>query len=178
MSYFFNLDKSRSGWGKMYLYFGCRMPQVDEIYSEDLQTAKEEGVLTNVYTIYSREPGKSKMYVQDYLIRNSKEVYNSIVLEKGHFYVCGEAKMAADVTSALETIFGKEGNMSAQDAKNIILKLRDKTDVLKVQKHLKGFHPRFQSLRTLCSLEILPITVHSRTFWRYFYKSGFQKIKF
>ncbi|KAL3869039.1 hypothetical protein ACJMK2_041766 [Sinanodonta woodiana] len=117
-------DKFRSGWGRIDLYFGCRMPQVDDIYRKDLQTAKEEGVLTNVYTVYSREPGKPKMYVQDYLIRNGSDVYNSIVLEGGHIYVCGEAKMAEDITSALEKIFEKEGNMPAQDAKNFILKLR------------------------------------------------------
>ncbi|KAK3576127.1 hypothetical protein CHS0354_043096 [Potamilus streckersoni] len=118
-------DKSLSGWGSMYLYFGCRRSQVDDIYRDELQTAKEEGVLTNVYTALSREPDKPKMYVQDYLHLNLSDVYNSILRDGGHIYVCGDVKMASDVTSTLETIFQEEGKMSAQDAKNFVQKLRD-----------------------------------------------------
>nr|QJF53971.1 Nitric oxide synthase [Sinohyriopsis cumingii] len=117
--------KSRSGWGSMYLYFGCRRSLVDDIYRMELQAAKKEGVLTNVYTAFSREPDKPKMYVQDYLLQNSTEIYNNILREGGHFYVCGDAKMATDVTSTLEKILQKEGNISAQDAKNLLMTLRD-----------------------------------------------------
>lgn len=44
--------------------------------------------------------------------------------EGGHFYVCGDVKMASDVTATLEMILASEGNMSMQDAKNFVLKLR------------------------------------------------------
>ncbi|KAL3869055.1 hypothetical protein ACJMK2_041782 [Sinanodonta woodiana] len=118
-------DKSRSGWGRMYMYFGCRKSHVDDIYRMELHAAKNDGVLTNVYTAFSREPDKPKMYVQDYLLQHSSEVFNCILREGGHFYVCGDANMAKDVTSALEKILQKEGNISAQDAKNVLLTLRD-----------------------------------------------------
>ncbi|KAK3612614.1 hypothetical protein CHS0354_042123 [Potamilus streckersoni] len=114
----------------VFLYFGCRRSLVDDLYKMELQAVKKEGVLTNDYTAFSREPDKPKMYVQDYLLQNSSEVYNSIVREEGHFYVCGDAKMAADVTSTLGEILQKERNISAQDAKNLLLNIRVEKDLL------------------------------------------------
>ncbi|KAL3867553.1 hypothetical protein ACJMK2_040440 [Sinanodonta woodiana] len=82
------------------------------------------------------------MYVQDYLIQNSTEVYNIMVREGGHFYVCGDAEMAKDVTSTLEKILQKEGNMRVEDATNFILKLKDSN-----QFHEDIFWNDFKELR-------------------------------
>lgn len=51
----------KKGWGKIYLYFGCRNSKVDDIYKEELQQMKAEGVLTEVYTALSREPDTPKV---------------------------------------------------------------------------------------------------------------------
>lgn len=45
----------------MYLYFGCRKSTVDYIYKDEIEHAKQDGVLTNVYTAFSREPGQQKV---------------------------------------------------------------------------------------------------------------------
>ena len=63
-------------------------------------------------------------YVQNILKQNSNSVFRCIVKEGGHFYVCGDVKMASDVTAILESILASEGNMTIQDAKNFVLKLR------------------------------------------------------
>ena len=63
-------------------------------------------------------------YVQTILKQNSVEVFNCIVKEGGHFYVCGDVKMASDVTATLEKILSTQGDMTMQDAKNFIMKLR------------------------------------------------------
>jgi len=69
-------------------------------------------------------------YVQGILKQNSAVVFNTIVKQGGHFYVCGDVKMASDVTATLEKIIATEGNMTQQDAKNLVMKLRVNKKVL------------------------------------------------
>ncbi|KAL4224321.1 Nitric oxide synthase [Mactra antiquata] len=116
---------TRQGWGNIYLYFGCRNSQMDDIYKDELQQMRKEGVLREVYTALSREENTPKTYVQTILKQNAADVFKCIVKQSGHFYVCGDVKMASDVTATLEKILSTEGSMSSQDAKNFILKLRD-----------------------------------------------------
>ncbi|KFM79120.1 Nitric oxide synthase, inducible, partial [Stegodyphus mimosarum] len=94
---------SKQCFGAMYLFFGCRQSTVDNLYSEELATLVQEGVITGVFTAFSREPGLPKVYVQHRLKKQSKLVLDS-VSEGGHIYVCGDAVMAADVRSAFESI--------------------------------------------------------------------------
>ena len=50
-----------TGWGKMYLYFGCRQSKVDELYSNELDQLVKEKVITTLYLAFSREPNKKKV---------------------------------------------------------------------------------------------------------------------
>ena len=52
---------SVNGWGDIYLYFGCRKETVDHIYQDELETAKKEGIIKEVYLALSREPDKPKV---------------------------------------------------------------------------------------------------------------------
>jgi hypothetical protein len=52
---------TRKGWGKIYLYFGCRNSDMDDIYKNELKQMKNEGVLTEVNTALSREPDTPKV---------------------------------------------------------------------------------------------------------------------
>ncbi|WAR01184.1 NOS1-like protein [Mya arenaria] len=121
----FSPGGGRKGWGEIHLYFGCRNSEIDAIYREELEQMKAEGVLTQVYTALSREKDVPKTYVQSILKQNSTAVFRCIVKQSGHFYVCGDVKMASDVTATLEKIVATEGNMASQDAKSLIMKLRD-----------------------------------------------------
>ncbi|XP_071093891.1 nitric oxide synthase-like isoform X1 [Haliotis cracherodii] len=115
----------KRGWGGMYMYFGCRMSTEDNIYEQELKLLKEEGVMSNYYVALSREPGKSKVYVQDILHTNAKDVCHAIMKCGGHFYVCGDVSMADDVTRTLERILCEEGGLTPDTARAFVLKLRD-----------------------------------------------------
>lgn len=47
--------------GDMTLLFGCRRPDMDHIYKEETEEMKRKGVLKEVYTAYSRQPGQAKV---------------------------------------------------------------------------------------------------------------------
>ncbi|XP_041378542.1 nitric oxide synthase-like protein [Gigantopelta aegis] len=115
----------KKGWGEFKLYYGCRKRTEDYIFEAELKQMKADGVLTDYYTALSRQPGMPKVYVQDLLLQNAADVFNAIVKCGGHFYVCGDVAMASDVTTTLEKILQKEGDMTTENAKKFILKLRD-----------------------------------------------------
>lgn len=59
----------------MILVFGCRQSEMDHIYKEETIQAKNKGVFKELYTAYSREPGKPKVQAL-----NRKEVACNICL--------------------------------------------------------------------------------------------------
>ncbi|ESO82408.1 hypothetical protein LOTGIDRAFT_197993 [Lottia gigantea] len=115
----------KKGWGRMEQYFGCRRSTEDHIYKDELAQMKADKVLSNFHVALSREPNQPKTYVQDCLIANSETIYQSIVKDGGHFYVCGDVSMAQNVTNTLDTILQTCGGMKSDESKNFILKLRD-----------------------------------------------------
>ncbi|XP_060064662.1 nitric oxide synthase 1-like [Ylistrum balloti] len=115
----------KKGWGESFLYFGCRQNDIDHIYKSELTQAETDKSLTRVYTALSREPGVPKVYVQDVLKQNGKEVFEQILRRGGHVYVCGDVQMANDVSTTLCKIIQEFGKLSAEDAKFVMLKLRE-----------------------------------------------------
>lgn len=45
----------------MTLVFGCRQSEMDHIYNEETIQAKNKQAFKELYTAYSREPGKPKV---------------------------------------------------------------------------------------------------------------------
>uniref|UniRef100_A0A8C7FMP3 nitric-oxide synthase (NADPH) n=1 Tax=Oncorhynchus kisutch TaxID=8019 RepID=A0A8C7FMP3_ONCKI len=87
----------------MILVFGCRQSQIDHIYKEETIQAKNKDVFKELYTAYSREPGRPKTYVQDVLCEQlSETVYQCLKEEGGHIYVCGDVGMAGDVLKTVQ----------------------------------------------------------------------------
>uniref|UniRef100_A0AAQ5XZW3 Nitric oxide synthase n=1 Tax=Amphiprion ocellaris TaxID=80972 RepID=A0AAQ5XZW3_AMPOC len=110
----------------MILVFGCRQSEMDHIYKEETIQAKNKEVFKELYTAYSREPGKPKKYVQDVLREHlSQTVYQCLREEGGHIYVCGDVTMAGDVLKTVQQIIKQQGSMSLEDAGFFISKLRD-----------------------------------------------------
>ncbi|RWS08551.1 nitric oxide synthase: salivary gland-like protein, partial [Dinothrombium tinctorium] len=108
-------------FGKMTLFFGCRLPSM-RLYSEEIQQMKDENILSEVYNAYSRIPNQPKYYVQDYLQKLSRDVFQQIIHEKGHFYICGDVSMAKDVCNTLKTILAENG---VRDTDSALMKLRE-----------------------------------------------------
>ncbi|XP_042218772.1 nitric oxide synthase-like protein isoform X3 [Homarus americanus] len=110
--------------GQMTLFFGCRTKALD-LYAEEKEAMKRSGALTQTYLSLSREPNIPKTYVQDMLVGVGAEVYKQVVLEKGHFYVCGDCTMAECVYQKLKTIVQEHGRFSDQEVENFMLQMRD-----------------------------------------------------
>lgn len=52
-------------------------------------------------------------------------MYDLLVNKKGHIYICGDVKMAEDVTIMIEKGIAKEGNMSEDEAKIYINEMKE-----------------------------------------------------
>lgn len=58
------------------------------------------------------------------MLKEAKMVYEIIAVERGHFYVCGDCKMAENVLQTLKSIIQEQSGMSAAQADNFMLGLR------------------------------------------------------
>ena len=54
-------DRGKGALGDMTLVFGCRNSAQDDIYRAETQEAKEEGILHDVWTAYSRDLTQPKV---------------------------------------------------------------------------------------------------------------------
>lgn len=91
--------------GEMILFFGCRSPEEDYIYREELEALaredKEQGGISDclrIITAFSRyqHAGEPRRYVQDRVEEYSGDVVK--LLDQGaNLYICGRAGMAREV---------------------------------------------------------------------------------
>lgn len=81
------------------LFFGCRRPDQDFIYADELKAFERDG-LAKLHVAFSRTDGQPKQYVQDLIKHQGDELWR--LLEQGAvIYVCGDAsKMAPAVREA------------------------------------------------------------------------------
>ncbi|CAO1416639.1 unnamed protein product [Diamesa hyperborea] len=108
--------------GETILYFGCRKRTEDYIYEEELEEYSKRGSL-NLRLAFSRDQEK-KVYVTNLLEQDADLVWKVIGENKGHVYICGDAKnMATDVRNILLSIIKTKGNMSESDAQQYIKKM-------------------------------------------------------
>ncbi len=89
--------------GPAMLFFGCRHPEQDYLYADELKTFAADGI-TELHTAFSRADGP-KTYVQHLVAAQKDRVWN--LIEQGAIiYVCGDGgKMEPDVKAALVTIY-------------------------------------------------------------------------
>jgi cytochrome P450 / NADPH-cytochrome P450 reductase len=104
--------------GPAELFFGCRRPDQDFIYADELKAFEAQG-LTRLHVAFSRAEGMPKQYVQDLIKAETDKLWS--LLERGAaIYVCGDAsKMAPAVRQAFVDIFAKKGGLdpAAAEAK-------------------------------------------------------------
>ncbi|ADQ80681.1 sulfite reductase (NADPH) flavoprotein, alpha chain [Paludibacter propionicigenes WB4] len=108
--------------GKSWLFFGNRNFETEFLYQTEWQGFLKSGALTKMDVAFSRD-GDKKVYVQDRLLENAKEVYQW--LEEGsNFYICGDMKnMARHVQDTLVKIVEKEGVMTKENAQEYVANL-------------------------------------------------------
>ncbi|XP_017079507.2 NADPH--cytochrome P450 reductase [Drosophila eugracilis] len=108
--------------GESILYFGCRKRSEDFIYETELEEWVKKGTLT-LKAAFSRDQAK-KVYVQHLLEQDADLIWKVIGENKGHFYICGDAKnMAVDVRNILVKVLSTRGNMTEADAVQYIKKM-------------------------------------------------------
>jgi cytochrome P450 / NADPH-cytochrome P450 reductase len=89
--------------GPAMLFFGCRHPEQDYLYADELKAFAADGI-TELHTAFSRADGP-KTYVQHVVAAQKEQVWN--LIDKGAIiYVCGDGgKMEPDVKAALVSIY-------------------------------------------------------------------------
>lgn len=97
--------------GAAMLFFGCRHPEQDYLYADELKKFAADGV-TELHTAFSRADGP-KTYVQHLVATQKDQVWN--LIDKGAIvYVCGDGgKMEPDVKAALVSIYRERSGADA-----------------------------------------------------------------
>jgi len=88
--------------GPAMLFFGCRHPDQDFLYADELKRFEASGI-TELFTAFSRADGE-KTYVQHLIVQEKDRVWR--LIEQGAvLYVCGDgSRMEPDVKAALVAI--------------------------------------------------------------------------
>jgi NADPH-ferrihemoprotein reductase len=105
------------------LFFGCKQRERDFIYRDELEAARDEGVLSKLHVAFSRET-QNKVYVQDLLEQEGERVWSLIESKKAYFYVCGATSMGRAVKDVVVGLAVKHGGMGQAQAQTYVDKLQ------------------------------------------------------
>jgi cytochrome P450 / NADPH-cytochrome P450 reductase len=98
--------------GPAMLFFGCRHPEQDYLYAEELKGFATDGI-AELHAAFSRGDGP-KTYVQNLIAADKDRVW--ALIERGAIiYVCGDgSKMEPDVKATLVSIYREKSGADAQ----------------------------------------------------------------
>jgi sulfite reductase alpha subunit-like flavoprotein len=96
--------KNGHGVGEINLFFGCRTEK-DFIYEETIRGYEQSGML-NLHLGLSRSLNTPKTYVQDCIADMGKAASDLLVNKSTHYYVCGDARMAALASKRVSSFYG------------------------------------------------------------------------
>lgn len=127
------LLKDGVNFGSSWLFHGCRYSDRDFLYKEEIEKFLESGVLSKLFTAFSRDTS-DKVYVQHVLKEQGKSLVNKLVKESAIVYICGDVKnMAQEVKDCLISCLTEFNEMQVNDAtdyvKNLIQSKRFIQDV-------------------------------------------------
>jgi cytochrome P450 / NADPH-cytochrome P450 reductase len=98
--------------GPAMLFFGCRHPEQDYLYADELKGHAENGI-TELYTAFSRGEGP-KTYVQNLVAAEQDRVWR-LIEDGAIIFVCGDGgKMEPDVKAALVAIYRERRGADAE----------------------------------------------------------------
>ncbi|MCY9354290.1 bifunctional cytochrome P450/NADPH--P450 reductase CypB [Bacillus spizizenii] len=124
------LKKEGSALGEALLYFGCRHPDHDDLYREELDQAEQDGLVT-IRRCYSRVENESKGYVQ-HLLKQDTQILMSLIEKGASIYVCGDgSQMAPDVENTLRQAYETEKGASEEESADWLQKLQDQKRYVK-----------------------------------------------
>lgn len=118
--------------GKMLLFLGFRHSEVDFIYREEWEEARNVlgKEVFDIRTAFSRD-NCQKVYVQDRLQEQAQEVMDLLETQLGcRFYICGSASMARQVVEALAKMRSLYAEETPTQAMAWVRKLRQSKQLL------------------------------------------------
>ncbi|MGH3145482.1 MAG: NADPH--cytochrome reductase, partial [Rubrobacter sp.] len=96
------------------LFFGCRNPEQDYIYEDELEGFAREG-LADLECAFSRVEGQPKTYVQNRIEAQADDVW-PLIQAGAVIYLCGDAgRMAPDVEKAFVALYRQKSGADEQD---------------------------------------------------------------
>ncbi|MEO0327450.1 MAG: cytochrome P450 [Pseudomonadota bacterium] len=96
--------------GPAMLFFGCRHPEQDFIYSDELNAYAKDDI-ADLHVAFSRK-NKNKVYVQD-LIREQRDQIWKMISKDAKIFICGDgSRMEPDVRRAISLIYEEEADVS------------------------------------------------------------------
>lgn len=108
--------------GPALLFFGCRHPEQDYLYQDELEEYAREGV-NELVVAYSRVDPNRKVYVQHKLAEMKERVWE-LLQQGGVIYVCGDAAhMAPDVRAALAALYREKTGQGEAEAEKWLQEL-------------------------------------------------------
>jgi len=123
-----NGSDALADWGQISLFYGCRKSTEDFLYKDEWpQYADELKGKFTMHCAFSREPpykpDGSKVYVQDLIWDDRKNIADAILNGKGYVYICGDAKsMSKEVEEVIARILGEaKGGSEAEGVAEIKL---------------------------------------------------------
>jgi cytochrome P450/NADPH-cytochrome P450 reductase len=107
--------------GPAMLFFGCRHPDQDFIYADELKQHAEAKIV-DLHVAFSRQ-ATGKTYVQDLLARQAEALW-SLIEQGAIVYVCGDgSRMEPDVKRALAAICREKSGTDEAGAEAWLAKL-------------------------------------------------------
>jgi sulfite reductase (NADPH) flavoprotein alpha-component len=115
--------KATGAKGRNWLFFGDQKSSTDFLYREEIEAMTKDGLLNRLDLAWSRDQAE-KVYVQQRMTENAKELF--AWLEDGAgFFVCGDAsRMAKDVDLALHQVVETAGGKTPEQATEYIKQLK------------------------------------------------------
>ncbi|KJK55500.1 bifunctional cytochrome P450/NADPH--P450 reductase [Saccharothrix sp. ST-888] len=106
------------------LFFGCRDPEQDFLYEEELRGFEDAGIV-RLRPAFSRRPGHPKTYVQQAIAEHRDEVWD-LLQQNAVIFVCGDAsRMAPDVRRAFAEVFSRKTGTTTADGEAWLAGLRE-----------------------------------------------------
>ncbi|KAK5058542.1 hypothetical protein LTR84_010805 [Exophiala bonariae] len=96
-----SLQGQRTPLGRMVLIFGCRHPDQDLLYREELENIQSTLPMLEIVYAFSRLEGQNKVYVQDRVAERQDDLISMLLEDDAALYICGSATMAREVRSSL-----------------------------------------------------------------------------
>ena len=108
------LAKHNVNLGPALLFFGCRHPEHDFLYRQQLETWDKEGII-GLRPVFSRYESSEVKYVQHKLWECRTEVYQ-LLKNNAKVYLCGEGGgMALDVKQTIGRIWKEDSGCGDEE---------------------------------------------------------------